>query len=169
MTDAPQPDPSAVAEVVSGLAAFADYAVRVAQSARMEVVICTATLDRRIYGDERFVAAIRSFVLQHRRARVRALVLQPGAAMRSGGHRFIELGRSLSSRIEFRQPESEARLPVDEYVLADERAFLIRSMADTLEATYQPAAAPEARQLLRQFNGYWEPALPAREFSTLGI
>ncbi|HSW13317.1 MAG TPA: hypothetical protein VLI06_10795 [Solimonas sp.] len=168
MEPTPPADSTTAPAVVSGVAAFTEHAVRVAQAARMDIVIFSDALDRRIYGDDRFVSTVRAFVLQNRRARLRVIVRQPGQAMR-GAHRLVELGRMLSSRIEFRQPPEERRLPTDEYLLADERALLIRSGPTELEARYFPSAPLEARQRLREFNVLWEESVPARELRILGI
>lgn len=166
MAPTPPPDATPAAAVVSGLAAFTEHAVLVAKAARLDIVVFSDTLDRRVYGDERFVGAIRSFVLMHRRARLRVLVRQPGLAMRAA-HRLVELGRLLSSRIEFRQPPEDRRIAGDEYVVADERALLIRSAPAELDAKYLPYAPLEARQQLRSFNALWEESVPARELSDL--
>jgi len=155
-------------EAVSGLAAFTDHAVLIAKAARMDIAIYSDTLDRRVYGDDRFVAAVRAFVLQNRRARLRVLVRQPGQAMH-GAHRLVELGRMLSSRIEFRKPPEDRQVPGDEYLLADERVLLIRSVPAELEARYYASAPLEARQQLRSFSRLWEESVPAREFSDLKL
>lgn len=164
----PPADPTTAAAVVSGVAAFTEHAVLVAKAARMDIVIYSDTLDRRIYGDEAFVATIRSFVLQHRRARLRVLVRNPGTTMR-GAHRLVELGRALSSRIEFREPLPERKLPLEEYVLADEKALLLRSFSDDIDAKYLPHAPLDARQQLRTFNGIWEESVPAQELRDLRL
>lgn len=154
--------------LVTGGAAFLEHAVRLVEAARLELVICSAMLDRRVYGDETFIDRVRRFVLQHRRARLRVLVGQPQAAMRAS-HRLVELGRALSSRIEFRQPAEERQLPADEYLIADERVQLIRATPEQLEARYFADAPMAARLQLRVFNALWEEAVPAREFSELRI
>ncbi len=164
----PPNDATTAPALVSGVAAFTEHAVLVARAARMDIVIYSDGLDRRIYGDEAFVATVRSFVLQHRRARVRALVRQPGLAMR-GAHRLVELGRLLSSRIEFREPPPERSIPQDEYILADEKALLLRSAPEELDAKYLPHAPLDARQQLRTFNTLWEESVPAQEMRSLGL
>jgi len=164
----PPDETTTAAAVVSGVAAFTEHAVRVAKAARMDLAIYSDTLDRRIYGDEAFVAAVRSFVLQHRRARLRVIVRQPVLAMR-GAHRLVELGRMLSSRIEFREPPAERKLPQDEYLLADEKALLLRSAPEEIDAKYLPHAPLDARQQLRTFNALWEESVPAQELRSLGI
>jgi hypothetical protein len=166
MNELPPPLPGSEAIALSGLAAFAEHAVQLVEAARMDVAILSPVLDRRIFGDERLIAAVRSFVLQHRRARLRILVLQPGRTMQSG-HRLVELGRMLSSRIEFRQPDPERPVPAEEFLVADERIVLSRSPEET-EASY--AVSPLlARQQLRTFNALWEISPPARELSELKL
>ena len=164
----PPDDVTTAPALVSGVAAFTEHAVLVARAARMEIVIYSDSLDRRIYGDEAFVATVRSFVLQHRRARFRALVRQPVLAMR-GAHRLVELGRLLSSRIEFREPLPERTLPRDEYILADEKALLLRGAPEEIDAKYLPHAPLDARQQLRTFNALWEESVPAQELRSLGL
>lgn len=154
--------------LVTGSTAFLEHAILLAEAARLELVICSATLDRRLYGDEILIDRVRRFLLQHRRARLRVLVGQPQAAMRAS-HRLVELGRALSSRIEFRQPAEERQLPADEYLIADERVQLVRSTPEQLEARYFADAPMAARLQLRVFNALWEEAVPAREFSELRI
>lgn len=168
MSQPPESTTASEPVLVTGGAAFLEHAILVAEAARLELAICSATLDRRIYGDETFIDRVRRFVLQHRRARLRILVGQPQAAMRAS-HRLIELGRTLSSRIEFRQPAEERQLPADEYLIADERTQLIRGTPEQLEARYFADAPMAARLQLRTFNTLWEEGLPAREFSELRI
>ncbi|AXQ29272.1 hypothetical protein D0B54_11485 [Solimonas sp. K1W22B-7] len=164
----PPADAEPAPAAVSGVVAFTEHAVLVARAARMDIVICSDTLDRRIYGDEAFVAAVRSFVLAHRRARLRVLVRRPGTTMR-GAHRLVELGRALSSRIEFREPLPERTLSQDEYLLADEKALLLRSSPEEIDAKYLPHAPLDARQMLRTFNAIWEESVPAQELRDLRL
>lgn len=154
--------------LVTGGTAFLEHAILLVEAARLELAICSATLDHRIFGDETFIDRVRRFVLEHRRARLRVLVSQPQVVVR-GSHRLIELGRTLSSRIEFRQPAEERPLPADEYLIADERTQLIRATPERLEARYFADAPMAARLQLRAFNALWEEGLPAREFSELRI
>jgi hypothetical protein len=164
----PGPGPTAKYEVVSGLAAYTECALKVVAEARMELALFTHTMDRRIYGSDAFVHAVRVFALQHRRARARIIVHSPAIAMR-GAHRLVELGRVIASRIEFRQLPEERREMAQEYLVADERSFIHKPSHDALEAKYYAYAPLDARFQLREFNPLWEEATPAREFTDLRI
>ena len=125
--------------LVTGGAAFLEHAVRLVEAARLELVICSAMLDRRVYGDEIFIDRVRRFVLQHRRARLRVLVGQPQAAMRAS-HRLVELGRALGAfvrEVRGMAPGEVAAHLRDHYALDDLR------WARTTAAPDAPGAAPE--------------------------
>lgn len=171
------PDPAAEApgsaaeakyEVISGLAAYCERVIALVSSARMELALFTHGMDSRIYGSDDFVQAVRGFALQHRRARLRVLVHSPVLAMR-GAHRLVELGRVLSSRIEFRQLGEERRTLAEEYLIADERGLVYKRTHDALQSKYFAYSPMDARQQLRSFNTLWDESLPAREFTDLRI
>jgi hypothetical protein len=159
-------DPRPQREDVLGIAGFRDRAIALAGSAQMDLSIITLELDRRVYADQAFVDAVRVFALQHRRARVQVIVNSPH--MR-GGHRLVELGRILSSRIEFRQLPETRRDIIEECLIADERSVLRSDSFTQIEGSWFPDAPLEARSRLRAFRSLWEECVPAREYSILGI
>ena len=162
-------DPTAPAfEVLTGSAAFAECATKLVAGARNEVAIQSYGFDPRVYGTEAFADAVRAFVLMHRRARLRVLVNQPRLAMRRA-HRVVELGRQLSSRIEFREMLPERKELVQECVIADLRSFLLRPSTDHLESKFWADAPLSARERLRTFNALWEESVPAQELRDLRL
>ncbi|TJY62307.1 hypothetical protein E4T66_08815 [Sinimarinibacterium sp. CAU 1509] len=148
--------------VIQGAAAFTEHSERLVRAARMRVCLFSQTLDARIYGGEGFADAVREFVLKHERTRVQVLIQQPEVTVRSANH-LVELGRRLSSRIQFRQPSDEHRRIASEYLIGDERQVLYKERADQLDAVWQPEAPLEARLRLRDFDAIWEYAVPAQE------
>lgn len=161
-------DTAAGHETLSGIEAFRACTVRMFENARLQAVLFSQILDRRTYGAEEVIVAIKDFALRHRRARLRVLVAAPQQAMRAG-NRLVELGRMLSSRIEFRElPESHRRLR-EEYLLTDERSLLYRAEPKELDAQYWPDAPLHARGVLREFEAIWQEAPPARELSELRL
>lgn len=156
------------AQPVIGRESYAAALEQLVAPARMEVVILSHGFDAALYGGETFVERIKDFCLAHERARVRVLVNQPALAMR-GAHRFIELGRRLPSRIQFRQLDEEDRGVVEELVVADGRGLLHRETPDQLEARFIADAPLDARARLKTFDELWERGVPAREFSELKI
>lgn len=155
-------------EVVSGLAAYSQHALQLVANAHMEVALFSYDLDHRIYGSEAFTDNLKKLVLQHRRARLRVIVHTPALAMRKG-HRLVELGRILSSRIEFRQLSEERQKLREEYLLADERALIYKQAYNDLEARYYANDPLFARGQMRMFEALWQESEPAREFTDLKL
>jgi hypothetical protein len=164
---APEPQ-EPVTEAVSGQAEFLRRAVELVSAARLDITIFSQGLDRRTYSSEFFIAPLQKFLLQHQRARLRVIVHSPGLAMRTG-HRLVELGRRLPSRIEFRELPEERRLLEKEFLIADESALLLRASVEQLESRYYPHAPLLAREQKREFETWWQESQPAAEFRDLKI
>lgn len=166
------PDPAAPAPppyaLVSGLAAFASEVIAMVASAHTELNLFSYALDYRIYGSEEFSDTLKTFILQHRRARLRAIVHSPALAMRRG-HRLVELGRMLSSRIEFRQLPEERQKQREEYLLVDERALIFKEDHADMNARRYSHDPLRAREQLRSFENLWSECAPAREFTDLKL
>jgi len=157
-----------VIELANGQAEFLLRAAQLVASARLELTLFSQGLDRRTYSSEDFVVPLQTFLLSHQRARLRVLVHTPALAMRTG-HRLIELGRRLSSRIEFRELLPERKLIRKEFLIADESSLLIRDSDDQLEARYYPHAPLLARDQKREFDSWWQESPPAAEFRDLKL
>jgi hypothetical protein len=154
--------------LVRGHLEFVSRLAEMARTARMQINLLSQTLDRRIYGSEDFLIPLQAFLLQHERARLRVIVHTPAAAMRSG-HRLVELGRKLSSRVEFRELLPEHRTIEREYVIADERSLLSRESPLELDARYYANAPMLAREQLREFENLWQESPPSSELRSLRI
>ena len=155
-------------EVVSGIVAFGQRAIDLIGLARAEIILFSQGLDRRVYGSDAFIEPLQTFLLQHQRARLRVIVHTPAQTMRNG-HRLVELGRRLSSRIEFRELLPERKLAAKEFLVADEVALLIRETPDQLEARYAAHAPMLARDQKREFETWWQESPPATEFRDLKL
>ena len=94
--------------MLEGRAALASALLALAERAERDVLLLSFDFDRGLYGSEAFVAAIKRLALSSERARIHVLINQPKTAVCSG-HRFIELGRRLPSRIAFRELTEERR------------------------------------------------------------
>ncbi len=136
--------------------------------ARMYLAMFTRDLEPLIYNTEEFSAAVRQLALRSRYSRIRIIVVDPTTAIKDG-HRLIELGRRLSSFIEFRRPSADhANLP-EAFLVADETGLLYRPVASRYEGFADPDNPSEARVRLRLFDEIWERAEPEPEFRRLGI
>ena len=124
------------------------------QAAR-EIVLVSRHLDASLYDNHETSEALRDFVLQSRRTRVRILVKEPEVA-RQHGHRVVELAQRLSSYIDIRVPAGEYHGYNAAFLVADQTGAVYRSMADRYEATVTFGDRHAAGELMRQFDEMWE-------------
>ena len=158
-----------VAEVLSGIANFAAKATQMVSEATMEIALLTQELDRRIYGSGIFTEVLRRFVLQHQHTKVRILVNSTQVAI-SNSPRLVELGRSLTSFVEFRELQTARQQVVrEELLITDGRVMLYRESPGDLEAKYYGQSPAEARLKLRGFDLLWDESEPAQELRRLGM
>lgn len=169
MSDQPTPGkPEPRIELISGRNGYAQKALELASSARLELVIFSYELDPKLYGEEAFVEAVKKFLLSGDRARLRGLVNSPQSAVRSS-NRLIELAKRLSSRIEFRQLPEDRLEQRDEYLVCDARHYIHRRDPRDLEARSYSDAPLDTRDLLKTFEAIWQESAPAREFTDLKL
>ncbi|HVT35615.1 MAG TPA: hypothetical protein VHE37_08525 [Nevskiaceae bacterium] len=154
--------------IISGAAAYAQHLRELAAAAHVSMLIFTHDLDQRIYGGEEFIDALKKFILQNRRANLRVIIHSPGLAMRRG-HRLVELGRALSSRIEFRELPEQYQSLIEEYAIADQRGGLYKEYYGDLESQWHEHDPLFARERLRAFDTLWPECVPARELRDLRL
>jgi hypothetical protein len=161
--------PPSDAELVTGVASFSARATQMVSGARTELALLTQDLDRRIYGTEVFGEALKRFVLQHSRTKVRILVSHTHVAI-ANSPRLVELGRGLTSFIEFRELLPIRQQTVrEEYLVADGRLLLYRETPQDLEAKYYGRSPHMGRMQLKHFDLLWNESEPAQELRKLGV
>ncbi|HEY0975546.1 MAG TPA: hypothetical protein VGE57_13710 [Solimonas sp.] len=163
----PAPDKE-TATILNGRVAFVEALGVVAGDATLELALLSYDLDARVFGDESFVEKVQALALRHHRARIRVLVNATERTMHRA-HRLVELGRRLTSRIEFRQLPDDEKAVIEEYLVADEKGVLQRDANDRLEARHYAYAPLEARRRLKAFNALWDVSVPARELGELRL
>lgn len=157
------------AVLLEGQALYAQRALEMVSGARQDLSLLTQALEPRTWCTEAFVDAVRSFVLQHERTRFRILVTNARQAI-SGGSRLVELGRALSSFIEFRELQPERRLGVvEEYLIADGRLLLHRETPSDLQSRFYGSQPRSARLKLREFDLLWNESTTAQELRDLKL
>lgn len=164
---APERDPQ-LPELIVGLAQNIAALADLVGGTRRQLAILSYRLEPALYGAEPVIDAVRAFVLNHERTRVRILVNQPDLAMRRA-HRLVELARRLSSRIEFRELTEERRGIVDDCVITDVEGVWRRERPEQLESRLFRHAPLEARLQLRRFDPLWDESPPARAFTELRL
>lgn len=128
--------------------------------------IISRDLDPFLYDCETFLDLLGRLCLRNQLARVRFLVQDPTTPVKRG-HRLIELGRKLSSSIEFRQIHPDYQHFNEACLIADQCGLIHRSLADRFEGTanfYDPVTA---RRKLDFFTEVWERSEPHPEFRRL--
>jgi len=160
---------ASTAQKIEGRAAMAEAALALAGLAKRELMLLTYDFDRRVYGSEAFVDVVKHLVLASEQARVKVLINQPRLSMQ-GSHRLIELGRQISSRIEFRELLEERVLSHrGDWLISDHGGLLERREPDALFARYEPQAVALAHQRARDFELLWDESPVAQELRVLGL
>ena len=152
---------------VSGRSAWQAALLELAQNAQRELCVQSHHLDAFAYGDAAFVEAVKNMILGNRRAQVRVLLNDVGPAAK--GHRLVDLGRTLSSFIVFRQLSQSDRDNLEDRVIVDRTRFIERLDPESLDALHYPDAPADSRRRLEDFEQLWAHAAPSPELRALVI
>lgn len=152
---------------VSGRSAWQAALLELAQSAQRELCVQSHHLEAFAYGDAAFVEAVKEMILGNRRAQVRVLLNDVGPAAK--GHRLVDLGRSLSSFVQFRQLSQTDRDNLEDRVIVDRAGFIERLDPESLEALHYPNAPADTRRRLEGFEQLWARAAPSPQLRALFI
>ncbi len=135
--------------------AIRDISAEMAQQAGRELLLFERTLNASLYDHQPFLDAIRSLALRRPDLSVRVLIFDPRESAESA-HRLVDLARHLTSRIAIRCVGEEDRDRLDAFLVVDERGYVHRRLADTMDAIADFHNPLEARQLRNAFNQIWE-------------
>ena len=134
--------------------------------AQSSLDIISRDLDPFLYDQENLLDLLSGLCVRNRQARIRFLVQDPTTPIRRN-HRLIELGRRLSSSIEFRQPHQDYRYYNAACLIADHCGLIHRSLADRFEGTANFYAPVAAGRELDFFTEVWERSESHPEFRRL--
>lgn len=167
--DAPLPGAAATGPaLLSGRIEFLAAARRLVTDTRYNASLFTQRLDPRVFGDRTFADAVKQLLLMQRYAHLRVLVVEPQQATRAP-HALLELGRLLTSRIEFREVAPGRPAPPDEWLLADGRLLLERNGNEAVDARLFRDDPATARERQRRFDNLWDHAVPSAELRRLRL
>lgn len=136
--------------------------------AQHTVDILSRDFDGAIYDHADITSALRRFVLQHRRTRVRILVRDLGPAI-ARGHRLLGLAQRLSTYIQVKTYAREHRSYVSAHCAVDTTGTILRRFATRYEADVCFRNALQARDLTRTFDDMWAAANPDPNVRSLHI
>lgn len=152
---------------LEGHAAFAEALPALMADARRRLRVLSFDLDPRLYGGAGVYKHCKDFLLLSRHSRLQILLHDTRRA--SQGHRLVDLGRRLSSFVEFRVLPEIEDAQVSDWVIIDESHLLTRQRPEALESRLWMNAPQRARQFGRDFDDLWTQSEPALEFRTIGL
>ena len=145
-----------------------DASVALVAQCRQSVEIVSRHLDPAVYDSSEFLAALRRFVLESRRARVHIIVMESRPVVTSG-HRLVDLAQQLSSYIEIRKPDKKHAGYNGAFLLADRVGSVYRQMADRFDGVVNFGDRRAAMELAETFDDMWTHAEPDPDLRRLRI
>ena len=134
--------------------AIDNYLVALTQQCQRHLDIFTHTLDRRIYNSEALYQAILKLATRSRHSRIRIIIKDSNDLVKRGS-RIRNLSQRISSRIQFRNPPTEYRDYVEEFVVADNVGVIHRPIASRYNAHICFNESNKARQFSKFFEECW--------------
>ncbi len=148
------PEPLAPMTVVTNLEDMRAAVNRIAAGAQRLISIYTPDLEAEIYDQTEFLDIIKRFVLGRNFAKVRVLLGDSSRMLRSG-NRFVAMARRLTSYIDIRLLDVKPPQRAEAYIIADDRAVLLRTDLESDEAIADFNNPPIARAQLAEFDAVW--------------
>ena len=145
--------------------ALVEAICRQIEETRYHLDIFSRDLSRDVFGDEKVVALLKTWVVGQPRARVRIFVQKSQASM-FRGNALIELGLQLTSYFSFREPSPQQLCELHETVISDNRLAVVWSSAAILNALSitQPAEVALKKEA---FDACWSQGQPSRQIRNL--
>ena len=128
--------------------------VEITERGHRALAILTPDLEPEIYDHEKFLEALKKFILARAFARVRVLITNPARAMKSG-NQFVSMGRRLNSYIEFRNLKEEFRSHDEAFCIADRNALVYRADGKRWEGMSDTNDPAEVSRYLETFDELW--------------
>jgi hypothetical protein len=122
-----------------------------------ELCLLTRDLDKAVFDQAPFLAALKDLALRSRYSRIHILVQDPAHPVREG-HRLIELTRRLTSATEVRKPHKDFTDYPESFLLADQCGYIHRGLSTCYEGTADYHAPLLVQRLHSQFEAMWETA-----------
>lgn len=148
--------------------ALREVSLSLATQARHSLDIVTRHLDPAIYDSEAFVTAVKSLILNSRRARVRIMVLDSGPLLHHG-HRLVDVAQRLSSYVALRVPGPEHKDFNEAWLVADNTGYAHRRYSDRFEAIANFNDRRQAGALTSRLDELWNHALADPNFRRLHL
>jgi hypothetical protein len=135
---------------------------RIAAGANRMMSLFTPDLEPEIYDQTPFLDIAKRFVLARNFVKIRVLV-GDGRRLARDGNRFVAMGRRLGSYIEMRMVQTPIAQRGASYLIADDRALVLRAASGSWSGYADFSSALNARALLNEFDVVWQANAPDDE------
>lgn len=153
---------------LDGLDDFLRAQTVLVQQARRELFILTPDLEPDRYNSAEFSDLLSAFVRRHRNADARLLIGDPAIALR-WGHRVVNLGRRLTTRLQIRRLHEDDFDPEEAWMVADAIGLLRRDGMDGFKGMLSAKAIPHAQRAAQRFEALWERSQDIPDFRHLAL
>ena len=138
---------------------------RIAAGANRMMSLYTPDLEPELYDQSPFLDIAKRFVLARNFVKIRVLV-GDGRRLARDGNRFVAMGRRLGSYIEMRLMQTRIEQRAASYLVADDRALLLRTRTGGWNGVADFNGTANARLLLNEFDVVWQANTPQDELQT---
>jgi len=123
--------------------------------ARRKLQLLTRDLEPRLYDREPFYQALRQLAISNRNVEIQILVMDSDRVVKEG-HRLINLGRRLSTFIQFRRVADDYQSTPSSFLIVDERGYLYRNLAIQYRGIADFNSPYRAQEYMRHFDEIWQ-------------
>jgi hypothetical protein len=131
-----------------------EVAVELVRQARHSVRIFSWDLEPDVFDQTVFLDAVKSFGTGSSQGEIRILLQNSDAVMKRG-HRLVELGRRLTSKIFIRRPGPEQLDHAENFLLVDDCGYIHHPLRTRRDGVGNFNAPLEARRLQEFFDEAW--------------
>ena len=133
---------------------FADYAVKLCQSAARHLYILSPTLDHAVFDAEALTDAISALARDSRQTEIRILVSDTRPLV-SRGHRVLTLARRLPSKVLIQKLAEHPDWNGETIVIRDRDGVLYKPGGSDHDAFYEPDSRASTQRHLELFQELW--------------
>lgn len=133
----------------------AHHVTAMSSQATRHLRIFSRDLDARLFDNAGFMTACKALALHSRFSRIEILLIE-SRQVTAHGHRLLNLAKTLSSRIEIRQPEKQYEKLRHFSLTVDGQGYVYRTMNERYEGLACYHDPRYCRELDRHFTEIWQ-------------
>lgn len=142
--------------------------IRCLEQPRRKLAILSQHLDHALFDRPEVVEAVSAFARSSPAVDVRILISDSSLIV-SRGHRLVELGRRLDSRIDIRRTAEDHAPGEASFVVCDDQDFFLMPDFREYQALADAGDPVRARRLLEEFDHLWARSAPDPELRILKL